>query len=376
VPSIIYTGVQGHDQLPCLATSLDDDLIAWEKHPANPVIAAPPAGVETVIFRDHAVWKENGAWHQLVGSGIKDVGGAALLYRSADLIEWEYLHPIYLGDINRREPLWTGLCWECPDFFALGDRHVLMFSIVDEHDGLGVASLVGDYAGLRFTPVREDLADHGSTFYAPQSFLDERGRRIMFGWLRETRSEQAQRNAGWSGVMSLPRVLTLLPDGALGMAPVPEVEGLRGSHQSFNDLAIAEETEIARGDALEIAAAIDPGSAAECGLKVRCSPDGAEETLICYDRSSRTLTVDARRSTRDPEATGKRRSVAIDLSPDGLLKLRIFIDRSVIEVFVNGRTCLTERVYPSLRESLGVRLFARDGEATFRTLDAWELNAT
>ncbi len=134
--SVVYTGVRGPAQLPCVATSVDAQLVTWTKHPGNPVIAAPPPDQDILIFRDHAVWREDGTWYQLVGSGIDGAGGTALLYRSADLIEWEYLHPIHVGDKNRTEPIWTGLCWECPSFFALGDRQVLVVSVTDRPGGL------------------------------------------------------------------------------------------------------------------------------------------------------------------------------------------------------------------------------------------------
>lgn len=103
VPTLIYTGVRGKDQRPCVPTSRDG-LITWEKHPKNPVIRNPPADLDLVGFRDHAVWNEDGVWYQLIGSGIKDVGGTVLLYRSYDLVNWEYLRPLLVGDKAETEP--------------------------------------------------------------------------------------------------------------------------------------------------------------------------------------------------------------------------------------------------------------------------------
>lgn len=77
-PTLIYSGNRGGGQRACLATSADG-MLTWQKYPGNPVIAEPPAGLELIATRDHSVWREGGAWHQLMGSGIVGRGGTALL---------------------------------------------------------------------------------------------------------------------------------------------------------------------------------------------------------------------------------------------------------------------------------------------------------
>jgi beta-fructofuranosidase len=126
VPTLIYTGVRGDDLLACLATSTDDDLRTWTKHPGNPVIAAPPTEVATTIFRDHSTWRDDGGWRQIVGAGIEGAGGAALLYRSEDLRSWEYLHPLIVETEVMSHADRRTLDWECPEFFRLGDRWALI----------------------------------------------------------------------------------------------------------------------------------------------------------------------------------------------------------------------------------------------------------
>ena len=140
VPTVVYTGVRtppglGRIERPCLATSTDDDLVDWRKYPGNPVIEAPPPGFDLLGFRDHGIWREDGTWYQVIGSGIRDVGGTAFLYRSPDLVRWEYVHPICVGD--RTE---TGDMWECPDLFQLGDQHVLMVSPIPLRNAAIIAS--------------------------------------------------------------------------------------------------------------------------------------------------------------------------------------------------------------------------------------------
>lgn len=180
LPRVLYTGV--HPQVQCLATG-SDDLCRWKKHPANPVIAGPPADLDVLGFRDPCVWQEGEMWYALIGSGIRDVGGTALLYRSPDLVEWQYMHPLCIGDKAE-----TGEMWECPDLFPVRDRHVLLVSPIPLRKAL---YFVGSYAGHRFEPSFCAPLDAGGYFYAPQTLIDDRGRRLMWGWIWEGRDEEA-----------------------------------------------------------------------------------------------------------------------------------------------------------------------------------------
>lgn len=370
VPTIIYTGVQGEQQRPCLATG-DDKLVTWQKYAHNPIIAAPPPGMDLLGFRDHSIWHEGEIWYQVIGSGIKDVGGTALLYRSSDLRNWEYIHPICIGN-----PKETGEMWECPDLFPLGDRRVLVISPIPLRKSL---YLTGSFADHRFTPQLQGVVDCGGHFYAPQTFLDERGRRIMWGWLWEGRDRHAQEEAGWAGVMSLPRILTMLPGGVLDTQPAPELEMLRGTHTRISGIDITPSVshllDSIRGDALELKAEFVPGDATAFGLKVRCSTDRAEETLIRYSPAENYLAIDRTRSSLSEHAHRDTYGGMLELAPNEPLVLHIFLDHSVLEIFANGRLCATSRIYPTRRDSLDFDLFSESGTATLCTLDAWQMGS-
>ena len=342
-------------------------------------MAAPPDELDLLTFRDHAVWKEGDTWYQLIGAGIRDAGGAALLFRSSDLRSWEYLHPLATGDARRTDPHWTGSVWECPDFFHLGDQHVLVVSAWHERTTHYPVYMIGRYADHRLTPEREGLVDLGSSFYAPQSLPDADGRRIMFGWLREGRSLTAQVAAGWSGVMSLPRVLSIAPNGDLGMVPAPELEQLRGTHHRQTALEVHPASQEllpgVKGAQLEIVAEWERGDAAVVGLRVRRAPDGAEETVIAYSFAEQRLFVDRTRSSLSPEVARDVQGRKLALGDGEQLRLHVFLDASVLEVFANGRACLAERIYPTRADSLGLDVFAEGGRATVTQLDVWELQS-
>jgi beta-fructofuranosidase len=362
---ILYTGVphltRPHfDQVQCLATSAD--LVTWEKYAGNPVIPASqkPRGFGDT-FRDPQAWREEDAWYCIIGGNLPEGDdqfkhGAPFLYRSPDLIHWEYLHPLYVGPAARDE---------CPDFYPLdgprGRKWVLLSSRRE------TAWAIGDYADHRFTPETTGTADD-RLYYAAKTLLDDGGsgvgrgaqpgRRILFGWVREDRPREAYVAAGWSGTFALPRVLSILPDGTLGQEPVPELEALRGARRGFGSFALGPgkdeiALEVPGGDCSEVLVRFAPNEAKAFGLAVQ----GSDEIL--YDRERQAL-------------AGR----PLSLGPDDALTVRVFVDRSVIEVFAHGRVCKTLRTYHQPGDNLDViRLLARGGTATVESLDVWEMGS-
>ena len=385
---ILYTAIPHltrprFDQVQSLATS--EDLVHWEKYAGNPVIpaSAKPEGFGNT-FRDPQAWREDDGWYCVIGGNVVEgqnefKAGAPFLYRSADLIHWEYLHPLCVGDVRATEPVWTGSAWECPQFLAFGEQHALVISAWDHHTFYTVY-FTGVYKDHHFTPEVTRKLDYGDNyFYAPQACVDAAGRTVMWGWLQEGRSREVQRVAGWSGVMSLPRIVSMRSEGGLGFVPAPELQALRGRRQQLADVRLPPDSwyplDPVRGDSLEIIADIAPGEAEMVGVAVRCSPDGAEQTLIFYDRMRGLLGVDASRSSLSDAAVRDVRSGPFDLAEGETLRLQIFVDRSAVEVFANGWACVAARVYPERLDSLGVALFARGGAATVLSLEAWEMGA-
>ncbi|MCX9077889.1 MAG: glycoside hydrolase family 32 protein, partial [Candidatus Methanoperedens sp.] len=266
LPTLIYTGVAGarnEIQTQCIATSRDG-LLTWDKHAGNPVLSAvPPESGQTTEFRDPYVWREGEDWYMVVGSCIKDVGGSAFLYRSRNLLDWEYLNPLLVGDSQR-----NGIIWECPNFFKLDDHWVLIVSALTGNFAGSVVYFVGDYENFRFTPTYEGVLDYGQ-LYAPLTMMDNQNRRLLFGWLREARSEAEQRAAGWSGAHSIPRILTLDSRHRVRMTPVPELETIRGQHHQYGPAELTQDVRLdVTGLALDIMAEFEPREGGHCGITV------------------------------------------------------------------------------------------------------------
>ncbi|HVP21093.1 MAG TPA: glycoside hydrolase family 32 protein [Anaerolineaceae bacterium] len=383
VPTLIYTGMdpQGQQGV-CLAAS-PDDLLHWEKHPANPVIPAPPPDLREQAqgqFRDPFVWREDGRWQMVIGSKIAGRGGAILRYRSDDLVHWDYLGILMAGDEAQRKPFWTGAMWECPNFFKLDGQSVLLFSVqTDPGELLYPVYYVGEEVGSGFEPSGSSILVHGNSFYAPQVMCARDGRVLMWGWLKESRRPGAYRQAGWAGVMSLPLALSLLPGGKMRIEPVEELKSLRREHWHFEGLDLGPDFAGLpgglRGDCLEIEAVFEPGPSAEFGLGLLASPDGQEQNRLVYDCARDSLVVERDQSSLNPEVDREPCQAPLSLDADGALRLRVFLDRSVLEVFANQHTCLATRVYPTRLDSLGLDLFAIQGETKLKSLDVWRMES-
>ena len=156
---------------------------------------------------------------------------------------------------------------------------------------------------------------------------------------------------------------------------------LRSNHRSCANIEAAGEAsqivDPVGGDCVEISAVFESNESAQAhGLAVRCSPDGTEKTQIIFDRGQQTLTLDvSKSSTRDDVIRREPETGPLHLGGDEPLRLRVFIDRSVIEVFANGRQCLTKRIYPVQADSIGIGLVAQEGKAVLRSMDVWQIES-
>src|ERR1700733_7382933 len=341
VPTFIYTGVQnappeqvtirdGSDKLretQMLATAEDDGLLRWTKLP-EPIIATPPAGIAVTGFRDPCPWREADGWYLGVGSGERGKGGCLLLYRSQDLRHWEYLHKLAEGKPNGKvaaNPCDSGEMWECPDFFELNGHHCMFYST----EGKVVWS-TGSYNAHahRFMPQRQGVLDHGD-YYAPKSFLAPDGRRILWGWIQETRPQAEYAAAGWSGIMSLPRVLTVGAQCQLEIAPAAEVESLRGTieHATLTPDQPWRRTLTTLRHELFVPIGFSTGV-----VTVRLRTVGITVWQLAVDVAGNAF------------RSGDR-SFPLPSLPWPRSSLRLFFDGSVIESFIGGREALTSRVY-------------------------------
>lgn len=375
--TLIYTGhvwLQGvgNDgairQVQCIATS--EDGLHFTKHG---VIVTPPDGI--MHFRDPKVWKQNGRWFMVVGARDANDRGQVLLYSGTSLFQWR------LEGVLAKADRWLGYMWECPDFFPLGDKYLLMFSPQGmTPEGYRYRNrFQSGYILGRWQPDHpftleqhfQEL-DAGHDFYAPQSFVTADGRRLLFGWMDMWESERPTQADGWAGCLTLPRELTLDAQGRVRMIPVRELQALRREAHSLPAFSLNNQRRRLGISALQAEIQmtwdIQKSQAERFGIEIAISDDRRYVTRFYVDTQSRRLVLDRSQSGL---GVGGYRSVAL---PDSdLLDLQIFIDHSSVEVFVNqGETCLTSRIYPPT-EGRGIALYAENGKAYCQSFNHWQM---
>ena len=359
-------GVHTWRETQCLAFAQDNDLRIWKKVP-EPVIAKPPAGLEVTGFRDPALWREDDKWMLILGSGIRGKGGMILLYTSTDLRHWTYLHPLIEGspgESTALNPVDTGDMWECPDFFPLGGKHVLLISTMGK-----VRWKVGTYTNQRFIPEKEGVVDWGS-YYAAKTMIDAHGQRILWGWIPEARPDADLVAAGWAGAMSLPRVFSLTAENELSTQVAPVVETLRAQSGSNCSARRTSGPEAKDGSTCQqvLEAARITDLAAEIDLQVRPRQD--DFTLRLSSDQGDFISISCSRQAGSRELRVNKATASLSGRPGDSVRLRMFLDGSVLELFANRTAALTARLYQHAAGSFGLKL---EGDVELVSMDVWSM---
>jgi beta-fructofuranosidase len=337
-PDGISTGYKNQAIAAAIGTRAGTD---WRKLP-TPVIDRDTFPSDVIGVRDPVVWREGNGWYMSIGAGLRGKGGGALLYHSRDLRAWQprgWLHQADVGEV-----------WECPQLLTFDNDHAaLLVNIWQPGHRSYTAYYSGTYRDGQFTPsFFRRLEMENSAIFAPQATHDEQGRWIMFGWLVEERSIPARVAAGWSGVMSLPRVVTMADDGTLRITPVPELAELRN----------APLTDGQSSRACEIEVELQRDAAGNAKFRLPLDASGTQVVHIDYDGATQQLTIDrahASTNTTDDVATDALSGV-LPLATDEPLRLHMFVDHSVLEIFANdGWLCGVTRVYPEGEWGCAVR---------------------
>ena len=362
----IDDGVNSFRETQCLAVADDSSLTKFTKR-AEPVIDAPPPGMKVTGFRDPSPWRQGESWFMVVGSGVPHRGGAVLLYRSKDLRAWEFVHVLAGGTGTGKDTVNSvdsGDMWECPDLFALGDKHVLIYSTEGKARW---QTGVLDEKEMTFHAEKSGTLDLGS-FYAPKTQLDNAGNRILWGWIPETRPLEEYKTSGWAGMMSLPRVLSIADDGELKVDVVSGVKQLRRSQQTLTVMPSHEKNQ-PQITALHVD---------QCCGEILCS---VRDTVAPFELS---LCDSAETGTSwltlkyDPQDSSKvwvdSKPLSVPRSEKENLEIHLYIDGSVIELFLNERVAYTKRFYYSGGRAPDVCLKWEGKTTDIEKLTIWQLD--
>jgi len=326
--TLFYTGVKGKAQTTCVATG-SADLLTWTKHPNNPVVTAPHEVIgDHNDYRDPYVWQENGKWLKIIGTSINQKG-QALVYESTDLYNWTYLNPLVAEEAyDLCED--SGHIWECVNLFALQDKYILILGRWVNHNLTGPVAFIGEFDGRQFVPEKRLALDFGEPcYYALLSMKDEQNRRLVWGWLQEQRPQEEQLKAGWSGVMSLPRVLTLDASANLSIEFPEELISLRETQLKATSEGVF--SCVKHGQAFEL----------NCDF-------GEEQSTIKFEYEADTLSIELNSQTGKAKCSFND-TVKGEFSFDTQTKnqLRLYLDHSVLELVINKTKNFTSRQYPT-----------------------------
>ncbi|KAM0331630.1 hypothetical protein ACHAQA_003309 [Verticillium albo-atrum] len=328
-----------------------EDGANFELYPSNPVIPGPPEGAPA-FFRDPKVFHDptDDSWKMVVGA-TNEVNGQVQLYRSEDgPFSWSHVGLMYTGDGH------TGPLWECPNFFPLEDKWVLFYG----GNGLGWYE-TGSYNGSVFTSEKRGLLDAGPASYAMQWYKDESGRDLAITWMGNWPTPKwPSRANGWAGQQSITRELFLREDGGLGSRPIAELDSLaKGAVKSVGPLKVNDKARvIGNSDTARVKVAIDLGATTASSFTLALFQSREESTLLTYDTGGRTLTLDTKNAGYGQPGTWE---ATIAEPSNKKLTLDIFLDRSVLEIFVGDGTVFSANVFPRYQESIGISIVGNEG---------------
>ena len=354
---LMYTGCtnngSGFEQTQCIAFS--EDGIHFEKYEGNPVLTAPE-GVPKHLFRDPKVWKNDGKYYMICGASKNNLA-QALLYVSEDMLHWEFFSVLAQ---SRGE--W-GYMWECPDFFPLGDKYVLLVSPMGAGERTCVY-MVGDfsYETGKFVWDVSGEADWGFDFYAPQSFVDGKGRRLVIGWANAWDWMHFWKDWG----------------PAYSFEPVEELETLRGEGTARENVLVEggrEDVPLQDGYAYELKMEVDlkETTASAFSLLLRCDQDRTRQTKITFDLKGQHMYFD--RNKADGWSRGVSHS-PLRLKETGVFSVHIFVDTSSIEVFAEDyRTNHSCNVFADRSQDKNF-LSVPAGNLKIRSMQTWSLKKT
>ena len=386
----MYHGIEEGQMV---AVSSDPLLLNWEKITDKAVIPdiIPDDKGRPYRVGDPCIWREEDGYYSLSGgftdgSIFNDCRMAEFLFYSQDLERWIFLGSFIENDIFTL----PGEDGAVPYFWPIGHRHILLFA---SHQR-GSQYLIGDYNKVhhRFHVTHHGRFNFGPLrnggVHAPSAFPDGKGGIFVIHNIN-----QGKNTEGWNHVMSLVRRLTLVDEGLLQIEPVSAIEDQRGDHKHMSNISLPANKEILldgiEGNTMELSAKLDCGNAREIRIDLLRSPNREEYTSIRflkagglatspedYQDKDDSLVIDhSYGSLSDNLLARPPETAPFKLKKGESLDLRIFIDKSVLELFANGRQAMGLRVYPEREDSVGVSMCALGGDSILQSVDAWQMRS-
>lgn len=351
---LVYTGVSEQEQEDgsrkvyqnqCVAVG---DGITYRKMDGNPVLDGNmlPEGFSRTDFRDPRIWKEDGRYYLAAGNRNSNGNGQIVLFQSDNLRQWQYVS--VLADNEGH----YGTMWECPDFFELDGRHLLVVSPQDMraegyefHNGNNSVCFIGEYDKSRYQFHHRPAVslDYGLDFYAPQTVLAEDGRRILIGWMQSWDANLKPAEQRWNGMMTIPREMRLV-DGVLCQNPVRELDNYHVAPIVCRNQEISGKCRIEgiEGRVLDLTVELLEGEYDK--FQIHFAHNKQYTSVFTYYRDVEILEFDRTYSGVVRDVVCQRKMKVKD--PKDTLKLRLVLDKYSVELFVNdGKQTFSAVIY-------------------------------
>ncbi|KAK0387614.1 hypothetical protein NLU13_3860 [Sarocladium strictum] len=342
------------------------DGVRFDLYPNNPVVAGPPTS-GSPFFRDPKVFRDptDDSWKFVIGASTGQFGQVPL-YQSANPFDWEHLGTLYTGDSS------TDALWECPNFFPIGDKWVLIYG----SNALGRYE-TGSYDGTTFTSEKRGFVDAGPASYATQWYKDESGRNLAISWMGNWPTPKwPSRTNGWAGHQSVTREFFIREDGGLGSRPIPELDSLATGRTKVlqrkrvgsDALSIGSNNNSAR-----LKVTVDLAGTSALSFTLSLFQSRAESTLLTYNTKDQSMTLD---TTNAGYGQPGKWVATIAKPANNKLTLDIFLDRSVVEIFVGDGTVFSANIWPRYKESTGISAVGNGGTVALDQISVTPLGSS
>lgn len=367
IPRIFYTGVDYAKAVICqadMADSQDENMVSWTK--TGTVISGKPTDYDD--FRDPFVFKaDDGTFYMVIGDGKKGKG-CLVLYRLSGS-QWQFAGEFFSDPDGN-----LGEMWEMPTVCKMDGKWVVTVSTINSGDNntyYWIGSIDSNGRFVRQTPTRkvefEGFAKSGYGMMSP-SIMQQDGKTVTIGIVPDKLPTATDIAKGWSHTFSLPREWSVSSDNYLLQKPFSGLASMR------KGASVAPETSatlngsmnlpVADGRQCEASATFTAQAGSQFGFKV--FSNGGASTKVVYDMASGKFKVDMNGTARemtDNDAAVSPGNVFSSSLPKGIregeeVKIHIFVDHSIIDIFVNDSWASSVRVFATDAAAKGLELFA------------------
>lgn len=384
-PYIFYTSADYAKASISMAKPLDENLVKWEKSALNPMIPNRPSGLGD-DFRDPYVFKNNGNYYMIVGTKKDGVGATTLHTYNQSTNTWSNDGKIFFKSPSTD----FGTFWEMPAIVPMGDDKWLFVTTplgakngVESLYWVGSINVDGTFKPYQTTPKEIELGNISKQGYGllSPSILQKDGKNIIIGIVPDKLNSDYNKQMGWAHLFSLPREWSLDANNNLVQKPAEVVSKLRTGALTYSKSNYILENESAslspvNGKTLEVEAIfkISGNAGQKFGFVLR--KNDTNGINIFYTPATNNLTIDCRdinRWVNDMNYFNGVYSSVLPALPGELIKLNVFLDHSVLDIFINDKWATSVRIFPTDPLADDAEVFAETATEII-SLNAWSIS--